>query len=102
MIDKLTLVTVGDIEYLCELHETGDETELRNAWPMSGQKPLGKWISRQNLGELKTIKVSRNAGYTVTPLDMGQKRNLERRWADMCEVKRTALRRLENQYFWDN
>ena len=104
MIKKLVGVHYAGTLYLCEVHETEKKVELRNAcsWKKNDEETIVKWITKHNLGELKSISLSPNSDYAVDPLSEPQKRLLRRLWEDMKEVKETALPRLENQYFMDD
>ena len=104
MIDELTLVRVGNVMYLCKLHETEKRVELQNAygWDEDVEEEddfIRTWIMKHNLGELRTIRCSKDTGYAVISLDTEQRRTLRRLWEDMQEVKKTAIATLENQYF---
>lgn len=102
MIEKLTIITTEGDAYLCELHETPRTVELRNAISWQGDKTFNKWILQQNIEDLKSVRVAKNAGFVEIPLNETQRRTLRRAWEDMQEVKRTALRRLENDYYGNN
>jgi hypothetical protein len=105
MIDKLTGIRCNNNKYLCELNETDGKVELFNAclWQESYVETITLWITKQNLGEeLQTIRLGKSTGYEICPLDLKQKKLLQRLWEDMQEIKKTAVRRLENGYFMEN
>lgn len=101
MIDNLTTIQVDGRWYLCELHEVEKRVELWRALSFDGEttRAIRDWILRENLGELAVVRVSKGSGYVEEPLTAKERRTLQRSWADMEEVKRTALPRLENSYF---
>lgn len=102
-LDKLITVEVDGNWYLCELHETEKRTELKNAkeWDedRSEEENIRNWITTHNLGELRTIRVSKNQGFAADPLSAEQRRLLATLWEDMQEIKKVAIARLENTYF---
>jgi hypothetical protein len=99
MIEKLTIVTTEGTTYLCELHETHETVELRNAIVWQSDLTIHDWILGQNIDELKSVRIAKGAGFVESRLTQTQRRALRQAWEDMHEVKQTALRRLENQYY---
>lgn len=101
MIEKLTRVKVGEEWYLCELHEDKNKVELRFAceWEDNVHDGFVSWIKNHNMETLSTVRVGNNSGFIEEPLDVEQTCLLRRLWENMQKVKRTALRRLENDYF---
>lgn len=106
MIDKLTAVDCNGKLYLCEINETESKVELLNAclWEKTtdDQAVMIKWITKHNLGELQTVRLGTNTGYAVNPLNEKQKIQFRHLWNSMQETKRTAIHRLENQYFTED
>ncbi len=102
MIEKLVAVNCNGKLYLCEIHETKDKVELLNACLWGDETPLNimmQWIKKYNLGELETVRLGIGTGYAIEPLNTKQKIQFRHLWKDMEEIKRTAIPRLENDYF---
>lgn len=102
MIDQIRIIEAEGHKWLGILDESIGLINSAVEWDSSrgnGAPSLRRWITLWNLGELTTVRLSKNAGFTEVSLDVDQKRRFKRYWEDMQEIKRTALQRLENQYF---
>ena len=106
-IDKIKVVKIDGVSFLGELFKGEDSTELRYGQKFHQyddgegevEKTFDLWIMNCNTGNLKTIEFSSMTSYTIKSLTEAETVAFEQRVADMKYVKKTAIPRLENEYY---
>ena len=104
-IDKIKVIKIDGVSFLGELFQSeafaelkcgqrfyrNDEDEIETTFDL--------WITNHNIGNLKTIQFSSMTSYTIKSLTEEETVAFEQRVADMKYIKKTAVPRLENEYY---
>ena len=106
-IDKIKVVKIDGESFLGEVFKGEDSTELRYGQKFHQyddgegevEKTFDLWIMNCNTGNLETIEFSLLTPYTIKSLTEKETILFEQKIADMDYVKKTAIPRLENEYY---
>ena len=106
-IDKIKVVKIDGVSFLGELFKGEDSTELRYGQKFHQyddgegevEKTFDSWIMNCNTGNLKTIEFSSMTSYTIKSLTEDEAIVFKQRVTDMEYIKKTAVPRLENEYY---
>ena len=95
---ELKIIAVGKTHYLGKVKD-GKIVDALDCQESVESNDLRLWLAAENVGDLETVTLSSNQGFTEKPLNKELCRNLAAYIAEFDAIKETALQVLQNEQF---